>query len=108
MKILTVDGLEALLDEQHWETHVVAHHPELVPHKNLVIETLRNTEGVYRSKRDPTTRIYVRKCVGTLIGATVVERTNLLVFVREENGFVVTAYFAVAMWHGLGERIWPS
>jgi len=33
---------------------------------------------------------------------------TLLVFVREEGSFVVTAYFAVGIWRGLGERIWPS
>ena len=107
MTILTVDGLEVVLDDDHWKTHILKGHPELTLYRDLVIETLKQPEGVYRSKRDSTTRIYARSCLGILIGKTLVERINLLVYVREENGFVVTAYFAAVMWRGLGERIWP-
>jgi hypothetical protein len=102
-----VDGLEVVLDEDHWKNHILKGHPELIQHRDLVIETLKNPEGVYRSKRDPTTRIYARSYPGILIEGTPVERINLRVVVSERNGFVATAYFAVAMWRGFGERIWP-
>lgn len=105
--ILTADGIDAELDEDHWKTHIVKGHPELTPYQSLVIETLKHPEGVYRSTRDSSTRVYARSCLGILIGETLVEKINLLVFVREKNAFVVTAFFAAVMWRGLGERIWP-
>ena len=108
MRVTTADGLDVVLDEDHWKTHVLKGHPELLPYRDLVIETLMSPVGVYRSKRDPTARIYVRSYSNVLIGETLIDRTNLRVVVREENGFVATAYFAVAEWRGLGERIWPS
>lgn len=108
MRIATADGLDAVLDEDHWNDHILNGHPELLPYRDFVIETLKYPEGVYRSKRDPTSRIYPRSYSKVLIGETLIEKMNLRVVVREENGFVATAYFAVAEWRGLGERIWPS
>ena len=108
VRVTTADGLDVVLDEDHWKTHILKGHPELLPYRDFVIETLQHPEGVYRSKRNPTTRIYTKSYSEILIGGNLAERTNLLVFVREENRFVITAYFAVAMWRGLGERIWPS
>jgi predicted glycosyltransferase len=105
--ILTVDGLTAVLDEAHWEAHIVSKHPELNESWDRVVETLQNPEGIFRSKRDPSTRIYVRGYSRIVISETLVEQLSLLVYVRERNGFVVTAHFAAAMWHSLGERIWP-
>lgn len=104
----TPDGLEVVPDDDQWKKHIAARHPQLLPYRDLVIETLRQPEGIYRGKRDPTTRIYTKRYWKILIGEAPVETTNLLVFVREEDGFVVTAYFAAAMWRILGERIWPS
>ena len=108
MKIYAVDGLQVELDDDHWKSHIIKGHPELMPHRELAIETLRNLDGVYRSKRDPSTRIYARRYRGIRIGETLVEEISLRVIVREDNGSIVTAYFAAAMWRGLGERIWPS
>lgn len=108
MTIQTADGLDVILEDDHWKAHILKGHPELMQHRDLVIETLKLPEGVYRSKRDPTTRIYTRSYAGIMIGETPVQRVSLRVVVREESGFVVTAYFAVAMWRGFGEKIWPS
>ncbi len=108
MTILAVDGLPVELDEDHWKTHVLKGHPELTPYREFVIETLKQPDGVYRGKRDPTTRIYAKTYAGIRIGETPVEEISLVVVVREKNAFVVTAYFAVAAWRGFGERIWPS
>ena len=107
MRIPTADGVDVVLDEDHWKTHILKRHPELRPYRESVIETLKNSEGVYRSKRNPTVRIYVKKYAKLLIGETLVENVSLRVFVREEGAFVATAYFAVAEWRGLGEKIWP-
>jgi len=95
------------LDDGHWDTHILRGHPELAGYQDRVIEALRQPDDVYRSKRDPTTRIYVRSYGGIVIENTPIEKINLRVVVREKDGFVVTAYFAVATWRGLGERIWP-
>ena len=108
MTIQTVDGLDVALDDDHWKTHILKGHPELAQHRELVIETLKHPEAVYRSKRDPTTRVYARSYSEIMIGETLAERIDLRVVVREKKSFVVTAYFAVAMWRGFGERIWPS
>lgn len=106
--IRTADGLDAVLDDDHWRTHITQRHPQLLPYQDLVIETLKDPDGVYRGRRDLITRIYTKTYANISIGERVIERTQLRVFIREENGFVATAYFAVAEWRGLGERIWPS
>lgn len=107
MIVRTADELTVTLDEKHWATRIVAHHPELVDHWDRVIEVLKAPQGVYRSKRDKSTRIYMRVFHSLSISDTVLERMPLLVHVREEGGFVVTAYFAAAMWRSLGEQLWP-
>jgi len=106
--IQAVDGLDVTLDDDHWKAHIVKKHPELAQNLDRVIETLKEPDAVYRSKRDPTTRVYARSYSGIVIGETLVEKATLRVIVRDESRFVVTAYFAVAMWRGVGERIWPS
>jgi hypothetical protein len=106
--IRTADGLDVVFDDNHWQEHIVRQHPELEPYSDLVIETLRNPDGVFRSKRDRSTRIYMKACTAISIGGGLVDRTSLLVCVRGDDGFLVTAYFASAMWRSLGERIWPS
>ena len=108
MTIRTVDGLDAILDEAHWETHIVSRHPELKGWLTQVTETLQQPIGVYRSKRDRTTRIYAKLYERVALPDAAPERLALLVYVRESNGFVVTAYLAGAMMRSLGEQIWPS
>jgi hypothetical protein len=77
--------------------------PWMEQHRNLVIETLQYPEGVYRSRRDPRTRVYVRSYTGAIIGETSVETTHLRVVVRDRESLVVTAYFVVTTWRGIGE-----
>lgn len=107
MAVRTADGLDVVLDEEHWQEHIIKRHPELEPYQGLVVETLTHPERIFRSRRDPTTRIYTRTCTNILIGDVLIERTSLLVYVREDSVFVVTAHFATAMWRSLGEKIWP-
>ena len=108
MRIPAGDGLDVVLDEDRWKTHITKRHPQMLPYQELVIETLKNPEGIYRGRRDRITRIYTRSYSGILLREKLLERTNLRVVVREQNGYVATAYFTVAEFRGLGERIWPS
>lgn len=105
--IQTADGATATLDEAHWETHIVARHPELGAHREKVVDTLAHPDGIFRSRRDPETRIYLKAFTGVAISNTFFDNLALLVYVRSEGGFVVTAHFAAAMWRSLGERLWP-
>jgi hypothetical protein len=107
VKIQTVDGLVANLDESHWRDHILVNHPELEGMQNWLIETLKQPDNVYRSMRDSTTRIYTRMYQNVQIGNEVISELTLRVFVREAGGFVVTAHFAAATFRNLGERIWP-
>lgn len=107
MDIVTIDGLNAILDEEHWEKHIVAGHPELRSWRDRVIGALSQPDGVYRSKRDDKTRIYVKVYAQVEVSGILQERIALMVSVRESNGFVVTAHLAGAMLRGLGEQIWP-
>lgn len=106
--IHTGDGATAILDEAHWETHIVARHPELHAHREKVVDTLAHPDRVYRSRRDQDTRIYLKTFIGVAISDTLFDNLALLVYVRNKGGFVVTAHFAAAMWRGLGEQLWPS
>ena len=107
MRILAADGVEVELDEDHWKTHIVKRHPELLSYLGLVVETLKSPDGIFRGKRDRTVRIYVKSYSRLPIRESTVEKISLRVFVREEGAFVATAYFAGAEWRGIGEKIWP-
>lgn len=87
VKIRTVDGLDAVLDEEHWGEHIVSGHPELQGKLNLVIETLQNPDAVFRSKRDSDTRIYLKHYAAIMVGDHFIERTTLRVYAREDDGF---------------------
>lgn len=107
MTIHTVDGAVAVLDEKHYQEHIVSRHPELEGRLNLVVETLQNAEAVYRSKWDADTNIYVKEYTDITIGNIKIERIPLRVYVRGKDGFIVTAYFVAGKWRSLGEKIWP-
>lgn len=107
VRIRTVDGLDAELNEEHWQLHVVEHHPELADKLDMVVETLQRPDGVFRSKRDGKTRVYMRTYESVQIGDRVIERIPLLVLLREPSGFVVTAHFDTAQWRVFEERLWP-
>lgn len=106
--VRTVDGLDANLDDAHWEEHIVVGHPELRDHHERVVEALEQPDGVYGSKRDLRTRIYLKKYAQIVIAGSRIEQISLRVLVREDDGFVVTAFFVAASLRGLGERKWPS
>src|SRR2546426_12765870 len=39
-------GLEVVLTDECWQ-HVVSRHPEMLPFKNLVLEAIRQPNGIY-------------------------------------------------------------
>lgn len=61
VKIRTVDGLDALLDDEHRETHASGH-PEMQGNFGLVIDTLQNATAVFRSKRPRNKDLFERAC----------------------------------------------
>ena len=105
--IATVDGLTAILDERHWEAHIAFRHPELKDWQARVIETLQRPLAVFRSRRDAGTRIYVKDYTRREIPDLASEQLTLLVYVRQDSGFVVTAHLTAAMLRRLGEKLWP-
>lgn len=108
MRIQAADGPIITLDENHWQSRIVANHPELAKYRDKVIEALRSPAGVFRSKRDQETRIYVKVFAGIEISGSVFTQMPLLVYVREHGNFVVTAHFQAGMWRSLGQQVWPS
>ncbi|PYT66254.1 MAG: hypothetical protein DMG39_27170 [Acidobacteria bacterium] len=63
----------------------------MVPFKEFVLESIRQPNGIYLGKRDPTRRIY-RKSYLEVPG--VGNSLDLLVFLGDDGKHVATAYFA--------------
>jgi hypothetical protein len=97
-------GFEAVLTDACWP-HITEHHPEMSELKHLVAEAVRNPDGIYLGRRDPTRRIY-RKRYESVPG--VGNWLDVLVFVGKESGYVATSYFAAYSLRTLGQQIWPS
>ncbi|MGH9339890.1 MAG: hypothetical protein ACRD1R_09960 [Acidobacteriota bacterium] len=108
MTIRTADGLDVVLDEDHWQEHIIKHHPEVEAHRDLVLLALQGPDAISRSKREPGTKVYTKAYNDILIGSTLTDKITLRVYVRESSNFVVTAFFVAAAWRGVGEKIWPS
>jgi hypothetical protein len=79
--IRTVDGLDAVLDEGHWEANILLGHSKLQGKHELVIETLQHADAVFRSKRDPSTRIYLKRCSDIMLVDHLIEQTTLRAYV---------------------------
>lgn len=97
-------GFEAILTDECWE-HITAHHPEMQPFKQLVLETIREPHGIYSGRRDPARTIY-RKRFAHVPGLG--DSLDLLVFVGRIDGYVATAYFSAYSFRMLGDLVWPS
>jgi hypothetical protein len=97
-------GFKAILTDECWR-HVIARHPEMEPFRELVREALREPDGIYLGKRDPTRRIYRKRHLQVPgVGGSL----DLLVFVGSPKGYVATSYFAAYSFRTLGALIWPS
>lgn len=97
-------GFQAILTDECWQ-HIVSRHPEMRPLKELVLEAIRNPDGIYLGKRDPRRRIYSKRYLQV---RGVGDSLSLLVFVGGEDRFVATAYFAAYALRMLGNLIWHS
>src|SRR5712691_1205263 len=94
-------GFQAILTDDSWQ-HIVSRHPEMQPFKQLVVEAIRNPDGIYLGKKDPGRRIYRKR---QLQVREVGDSLDLLVFVGGSDGFVATAYFAAYSFRLLGASI---
>ena len=99
------EGFEVVLTEQCWIGHVTKQHPEMVPFRDWVVQTIEAPDAIFRAKRDPRRRIYTRKYAHV---PAVGNELTLLVYVGNDDRFVATAHFAAAAFRRLGERLWPS
>ena len=96
-------GFQAILTDDCWR-HIVSRHPVMEPFKEFVTETIRQPDGIYSGKRDPSRRIYRKRHLQV---PEVGDSLDLLVFVGSADGYVATAYFAAYSWRMLGALIWP-
>jgi phage-Barnase-EndoU-ColicinE5/D-RelE like nuclease2 len=97
-------GLEIVLTDECWR-HVVSRHPEMEPFKELVLKTIREPDGIYAGKRDPSRRIY-RKSYSEVPG--VGNSLDVLVFVGDDGKHVATAYLIGYSIRMLGRLVWPT
>ena len=96
-------GLHLSFTDECWR-HIVSRHPEMQPFKELVVEAIRQPDGIHSGKRDPSRRIYRKRHLQILgLGGPL----DLLVFAGGKDGYVATAYFAAYSWRMLGALIWP-
>ena len=71
VKVNDVQGYEVVLDDERWE-HILDGHPEMVDHRNLLIETMQRPELILR---DPErSRIFYYY---TLVGRSVFGRNDI-------------------------------
>lgn len=97
-------GLEVVLTDESWE-HIISRHPEMSGLKEFVLETIRQPDGIYWGKRDPTRRIY-RKGYSEVPG--VGNSLELLVFLADDGTHVAKAYLIGYSFRMLGRLVWPS
>ncbi len=97
-------GLEVVLTDECWQ-HVISRHPEMSPLKEFVLETIRQPDGIYCGKRDPTRRIY-RKGYSEI--PAVGNSLEVLVFLADDGRHVATAYLIAYSFRMLGRLLWPS
>jgi len=98
-------GFTVILTEQCWAEHITRNHPELVPFRSWVVETVEAPDGIYLGRRDPSRRVYARRYA---LVAGVGNELTLFVFADNEDGYVATAYFTAQGLRPIGLQIWPS
>jgi hypothetical protein len=97
-------GLEVVLTDECWQ-HIVSRHPEMLPFKELVLTAVREPNGIYEGKRDPTRRIY-RKGYAEVPG--VGNSLDVLVFLGNDGKHIATAYLIGYSIRMLGRLVWPT
>ena len=96
-------GLEVVVTDECWR-HVTSRHPEMLSLKELVLETIRQPDGIYAGKRDPSRRIY-RKSYSEVPG--VGNSLDVLVFLGDDGRHVATSYPIAYSLRMLGRLVWP-
>jgi len=94
------EGRTVRLTDERWR-HIQAH-PELAGMQAAVAETLREPEVVIRSASDPLAKLYYRFYHRTIIGG---KHLCVVVKVRQDDAFVVTAYLTDRVMEGT--VLWP-
>ena len=101
MVILTdYEGRSIRLTDERWRH--IEEHPEMVGLRGAVAETLRKPEAVVQSRSDPSARLYYRFYHRTMVGG---KYLCVVVKVRREDAFVVTAYLTDRLKRGT--VLWP-
>ena len=101
MVILTdYEGRSVRLTDERW--HHIAEHPEMIGLRRALAETLRAPEAVIEPASDPLARLYYRFFHRTMVGG---KHLCVVVKVRQEDAFVVTAYLTDRV--KKGTLLWP-
>jgi len=101
MVVLTdYEGRSVRLTDERWRH--IEEHPEMVGLRRAVAETLREPEAVIQSATDPSARLYYRFYHRTMVGG---KHLCVVVKVRQEDAFVVTAYLTDRV--KKGTLLWP-
>jgi hypothetical protein len=102
MVVLTdYEGRTIRLSDERWRH--IAEHPEMAGLQKAVEETLREPEAVIQSASDPLARLYYRFYHRTTVGG---KHLCVVVRVRQEDAFVVTAYLTDRLKRGT--VLWPK
>ena len=96
-------GLQVILTDECWR-HIVSHHPEMLPLKEFVLATIREPNGIYIGKRDPSRRIYKKNYSEV---PSVGNSLDVLVFLGDDGIHVATSYLAAYSLRMLGRLVWP-
>jgi hypothetical protein len=95
------EGRSVRLTDERWRH--IEEHPEMVGLRDALAETLREPEAVIQSASDPVARLYYRFYHRTMVGG---KHLCVVVKVRQEDAFVVTAYLTDRV--KKGTVLWPK
>ncbi|MGH9428795.1 MAG: hypothetical protein ACRD2L_21115 [Terriglobia bacterium] len=54
-------GRDLILTEDCWSDHIIQRHPEMVPFKALLQETVETPDAIYQGKRNVAIRVYKKR-----------------------------------------------
>ena len=94
------EGRPVRLTDERWRH--IEEHPEMARMQEAVAETLLDPEVVIRSASDPLSRLYYRFYHRTIVGG---KHLCVVVKVRQDDAFVVTAYLTDGVKEGT--VLWP-
>lgn len=102
MKLLRdFQGLAVRLTDERL-AHILEH-PEMAGMERAIEDVLLRPERVAESLSDPQARLYYRFYVGTRVGD---KYLCVIVKVRDEDAFVLTAYLTDSIKRGV--QLWPK